>query len=193
MQDEPLSPVRPRELAKDEYFQNNEAGHIDLSKGFTLTCTIYCEPEVKPETEQVILDIGPSGQSADRLQLFVDLNGSLIFRIAGSSIVIPTGSQILARTWVPLSVQAQLVDGSLRMGVLMGMDGEWLAEHKYQGPVKIGPIERIGAALSGGRGMKLSFLDLAQFSEMVPTAKLRELLAFMAERPKAFGLEHGKQ
>lgn len=171
-----MGDVRPIDLAKDEYVETGKAD-VDLRKRAAFSLTMFAEPEVAPDYEQVILDVGADGTSPDRLQLFLDVTGALVFRIGPQSLTVPIGAQLLARSWVSLAVQANLQEGKkLEMRLFVGPDHDWTREDFYAGHAVLGPRLRIGNALSGGRGLKLSFLDFSQLEGSIPTHKIKALL-----------------
>lgn len=146
------------------------------------------------ESEQVILDIGESGKTADRLQLYIDKTGELVFQVCGNQLRIPKPvTDELVNSWCHMALQAQVIKGQLQLALRVGTEMKWTDTFPYKGPLKIGERARLGGALSGGRGVEIHCLSLAAMGTIVPEEKLQVLMVALSERPKEFGLEHGPQ
>lgn len=187
-----ISPVAPIRLSRDEFYEGK--ANIDLRKGFTIVSTMWAHPHSE-NVEQVIFDIGEDGKSPSRIQLFIDKDGSMLFRVQMASVRIPkTATKALTNRWVPIALSGQVKSGRLTMRFIADPDLEWSAKHEFKDrPLNYGKRMRIGNALSGGRGLELMMLDMAMWSAVIPKKKALELLQALRERPAAFGLEHGIQ
>jgi hypothetical protein len=189
-----LTPVSPIRLAKNEHYEGK--CDVDLRKGFTLVATMWLRPEREAvTTEQVIFDIGASGQAPDRIQLFIDTDGSLVFRVASRQLHVPASAVgSLINRWTPLALSARAKGHQLVLTISASPALEWSEQFPFKGePVQFRERMRIGDALSGGRGIEMMGLDLTIWSKVIPKREQAELLNALSARPAAFGLEHGPQ
>jgi hypothetical protein len=185
-----LSSVAPIRTSKDQHWQGRAA--IDLRKAFTWLATMFIRAR-DTGTEQVIFDIGANGTTADRIQLFIDPSGGLVFRVKSNALEIPAAAvESLTGQWMPLAAQAKLRGKKLSLR-LFTTELDWADTSTFDGPALYGNQMRIGGALSGGRGLEMNLLDMAMWSAVVPKTKVKMLMEFLETRPSAFGLEHGPQ
>jgi hypothetical protein len=131
-----LSTVTPVKTTPTQHF-DGKVSKINLGQGFTWFATVWIRPQ-PVGTDQVILDIGKSGKTADRLQLYFNQNGDLVFKVCGHQLQISKSEATeLQNRWVGIVLQASVSIGRLRLKLKAGKELEWSENFPYNGPQKI--------------------------------------------------------
>jgi hypothetical protein len=186
-----LSAVAPLRTTLQCHWEGH--ANVDLRVGFQWSSILFMRPRKGPQ-EQMLFDIGKSGKSPHRIQLFIDCGGALVFQIENCPLEIPTtATETLANKWTPLTVMAQVKDYILTMCIIADAEFEWAEQFRFDSCIKYAARMRIGAALTGGCALEMELLDTMLWGVVHSTTKVKKLQAILKNRPKEFGLEYGSQ
>jgi hypothetical protein len=88
----------------------------------------------------------------------------------------------LFNAWVMLALRAVVTSGQLSLDILAGPTLEWNVVYPFTGPTEYGARIRIGAALSGGRGIEMTLVDMMMWNAILPKETLRALMGLVRPR-----------